>query len=401
MSIYEYQGVSGQGEAVRGKIQANDTNTARVLLQRQGYRITKLKESRSDKRTKRLKRGQHKLQDMVLLTRQLAAVTKAGLPLIEGLSIISEQIENQRLKNALDSVMEDVKSGEAFATALGKHPRVFDRFVVSMVRAGEASGMLDEVLDQVAEYLEKMNKLQKKVRSALTYPAFVLAFAFALIVFMGLQVIPQFVEMFQEMEAELPLITRITIGFSNILRYYGIFLLILLAIGVFLFRKFLRTNKGKAMFDRITIKIPKIGDLLKKVSLAKFSRTLSTLLGSGVNIISAMEIVEKTTGNVLYEEAIRNARVSIQQGESFAHTLSDREFFPVMIVKMIDIGEKTGALENMLSKVSEFYEEEVNIAVENITSLIEPMLIIFLGGAVGFIIVSIFFPMIRMIEEIS
>ncbi len=401
MAIYEYQGVTGQGQMIEGRIQAADINSARLQLQKQGYRISKLKEGKIKGKKTRLKRGNPKLQDMVLVTRQLAAVTKAGLPLIEGLSIISEQIENRRLKFALDGVMDDIKSGEAFATALEKHPRVFDRFLVSMVRAGEASGMLDDVLAQVADYLEKMNKLQKKVKSALTYPAFVLAFAFALIIFMGLKVIPQFVEMFQEMQAELPLITRITIGFSYILRNYGIILIILLIIGVFFFKRILKTKRGRTIFDRTTLRIPKIGDLLKKVALAKFSRTLSTLLRSGVNIISAMEIVEKTTGNVLYEEAIRNARVSIQQGESIANTLHDREYFPIMIVKMIDIGERTGALESMLSKVSEFYEDEVDIAVENLTSLIEPMLIIFLGGAVGFIIVSIFFPMIRMIEEIS
>ena len=401
MAIYEYQGVTGQGQMIEGRIQAADINSARLQLQKQGYRISKLKEGKIKGKKTRLKRGNPKLQDMVLVTRQLAAVTKAGLPLIEGLSIISEQIENRRLKFALDGVMDDIKSGEAFATALEKHPRVFDRFLVSMVRAGEASGMLDDVLAQVADYLEKMNKLQKKVKSALTYPAFVLAFAFALIIFMGLKVIPQFVEMFQEMQAELPLITRITIGFSYILRNYGIILIILLIIGVFFFKRILKTKRGRTIFDGTTLRIPKIGDLLKKVALAKFSRTLSTLLRSGVNIISAMEIVEKTTGNVLYEEAIRNARVSIQQGESIANTLHDREYFPIMIVKMIDIGERTGALESMLSKVSEFYEDEVDIAVENLTSLIEPMLIIFLGGAVGFIIVSIFFPMIRMIEEIS
>jgi len=400
MATYEYQGLSGQGETVRGKIQAKSLHAARQLLQAQGYRIKQLKESRV-KTKKKLKKGSPKLQDMVLLTRQLAAITKAGLPLIEGLTIVTDQIENLRLKKALDGVMEDVKSGEAFATALGKHPRVFDRFLVSMVRAGEASGMLDDVLSQVAEYLEKMNNLQKKVRSALTYPGFVLCFAFALIIFMGIQVIPQFVEMFEEMDAQLPLITRITIGFSNILRSYGIFLLIALIIGGFFLRKFLKTRRGKTMFDQLTLRIPKIGDLLKKVALAKFSRTLSTLLRSGVNIISAMEIVEETTGNVLYEQAVRNARISIQQGETIANTLNDREYFPIMIVKMIDIGERTGSLESMLAKVSEFYEEEVDIAVENITSLIEPMLIIFLGGAVGFIIVSIFLPMIRMIEQIS
>ncbi len=400
MATYEYQGLSGQGETVRGKIQAKSLHAARQLLQAQGYRIKQLKESRV-KTKKKLKKGSPKLQDMVLLTRQLAAITKAGLPLIEGLTIVTDQIENLRLKKALDGVMEDVKSGEAFATALGKHPRVFDRFLVSMVRAGEASGMLDDVLSQVAEYLEKMNNLQKKVRSALTYPGFVLCFAFALIIFMGIQVIPQFVEMFEEMDAQLPLITRITIGFSNILRSYGIFLLIALIIGGFFLRKFLKTRRGKTMFDQLTLRIPKIGDLLKKVALAKFSRTLSTLLRSGVNIISAMEIVEETTGNVLYEQAVRNARISIQQGETIANPLNDREYFPIMIVKMIDIGERTGSLESMLAKVSEFYEEEVDIAVENITSLIEPMLIIFLGGAVGFIIVSIFLPMIRMIEQIS
>ena len=401
MPLYEYQAKAPSGETVKGKITANTEELARVLLKRQGFRAIKLVEAKRKGRKKRLKGGKPKLMDIVVVARQLAAITKAGLPLTEGLSIITEQIENRKLKEALETILKDVQSGESFANALSKHPKIFDQFFVNMVRSGEASGMLDETLEQIAIYLEKLNNMIRKVKGALIYPAVVLTFAIGLIIFITVVVVPQFKKMFEDFGAELPIPTKITISISNFLINYGIYLLIILIGLIFVFLNFIKTKTGKKMFDKFLLSVPKLDDLMRKVAIAKFSRTLATLIRSGVNIINALEISEKTAGNTIYEEIIRDARISIQQGETIANTLTDNEYFPVMVVKMIDIGERTGSLESMLSKVAEFYEEEVDVAIATLTSLIEPLLIIFLGGAVGFIIVSIFLPMIKLVQTIA
>lgn len=401
MPLFEYQGRSSANEPVNGKIRANSDEIAKVMLRRQGFRVTKISVVGNKKKGKRLKGGNPSIQDIVVIARQLAAVTKAGLPLTEGLSIITEQIQNKKLNTAMNQVLKDIQNGEAFAGSLGKHPKIFDQFFVNMVRAGEASGMLDEVLQQISIYLEKLNALVRKVRGALIYPSFVMTFALILVIFITVVVVPQFEEMFNSFETILPLPTRITMWVSDQLIHYGIFMLIGFGLLAFGFVKFLHTKSGRKLFDTYILKVPLVGSLLRKVSIAKFTRTLSTLLHSGVNIISALEIVEKTCGNYVYESIVRDSRISIQQGESIANTLSDNEYFPPMVVKMIDIGERTGALESMLSKVADFYEDEVDVAVATLTTMIEPILIIFLGGAVGYIIVSIFLPMIKLIQEIA
>jgi len=352
-------------------------------------------------RKQKLKRGGAKLEDLVLISRQLSTMIRAGLPLIEVLNILGEQVDKLILRNVLRQIERDVQGGSSFFEALARHPKIFSQFFLSMVKAGEASGMLDAILDQVATYLEKSASIRRKVKAAIMYPACVSIFAALIMILIMWKVVPVFEDIFADLGEDLPFITVIVIGISRFIRdqwYYGLAGIVGTIILVIQYGK---TKTGREHIDAMKLKMPVFGPLMLKVSVAKFSRSLGTLMRAGVNILSALEIVAKTAGNVIIEDAVLKTKLSIQGGESITKPLVESGVFPPMVTRMIEVGERTGALESMLHKVAEYYEDQVDSAVAGLTSLIEPLLIMFLGITIGTIVIAMFLPLIKMIEAVS
>lgn len=408
MPYFTYVARNPQGKLVTGRTEAATQAMVVKILKDQGLTPTQIdagagiiSEQQSKSRKQKLRRGGTKIEDLVLISRQLATMIRAGLPLIEVLNILGEQVDKLILRNVLRQVEKDVQGGSSFYEALARHPKVFSQFFLSMVKAGEASGMLDTILDQVATYLEKSASIRRKVKSAIMYPAAVSLFAGLIMILIMWKVVPVFEDIFRDLGQQLPLPTRIVIAISRFIRdqwYIGI-------IGVvgsyFLFYQWSRTKSGRVQIDTLKLKVPVFGPLMLKVSIAKFSRSLGTLMRAGVNILGALEIVAKTAGNVVIEEAVLKTKLSIQGGESITKPLVEAGVFPPMVTRMIEVGERTGALESMLHKVAEYYEDQVDAAVAGLTSLIEPLLIVFLGGMIGTIVIAMFMPLIKMIDAVS
>ena len=404
MPLFQYAARNVQGKTVSGVAEAVSQTVAARMLREQGLIPISIEMGGAAGKTRKRRRGKGgrvKLDDLVVFSRMLAVMIRAGLPLIEVINILGEQSDKRRLKDVLAQVERTVQEGSSFTEALQKHPRVFSQFFISMVKAGEASGMLDTILDLVATYLEKLASIQRKIRSAVTYPVVVGTFAFLMTFVLVWKVVPQFEMIFEDMGGELPFMTKITVGVSHAVQRF--YLLIFLGIGgiiVFLWQM-KKTYTGRRIYDRIQLKLPVFGPLFLKVGVARFARTLSVLIRAGVNILSALEIVSNTSGNSLISDAVMKTKSSIQSGETLAKPLTDSGVFPPMVTRMVDVGERTGALENMLSKVADFYEDQVDATVGMLMSLIEPLLIVFLGVIVGFIVISMFLPLFKMIELVS
>jgi type IV pilus assembly protein PilC len=331
----------------------------------------------------------------------MATLVSAGVPLVQSLSILGEQVENGKLDKVIRTLHDDVESGKSLSEGLQKHTKVFSSLFVNMVRAGESSGNLEEILDRLATYIEKTAALQKKITSALIYPAVVAGMAFLITFGMITWVIPQFAGIYTSMNAALPAPTQILINISNFMRG-NILLIIGGMIGFFfLFGWFVNTKPGRWWFDSQKLKLPIFGPLFLKVAVSKFSRTLSTLVRSGVPILSALEIVAKTSGNVVIERVVMEAQNSIKGGESISGPLSRKKIFPPMVVRMIAVGEETGELDKMLSKVSDFYDVQIDTTVEGLTSLIEPLVIAFLGIVIGGIVIAMFLPILTLTSAIQ
>lgn len=405
MPVFQYIARNNQGQIVRGKTEAQNQGMVARSLHEQSLIPTTIEiasgPSRRAMRQATGKGGSIKLDDMVIMSRQFATMIRAGLPLLEALNVLAEQTEKRNLRMVLKQIERDVETGSSLAEALQKWPKVFNTFYLSMVRAGEAAGMLDSIMDQIAVYLEKVASIQRKIKSAIMYPTVVTLAAIGISCFLMIKVVPVFSGIFEDLHGALPLPTRITMAISNLLQNDWLYLLCGLGIFIFLIWRVGKTESGRHKIDQIKLKLPVFGPLFLKVSMARFSRTLGTLIRSGVNILNALDIVAKTAGNMVVEDAVIKTRASIQNGESIAEPLRDCEAFPPMVVRMIDIGERTGALESMLSKIADFYEDQVDAAVSGLTSMIEPLLIIFLGVVVGFIVISMFLPMFKMIDLIS
>lgn len=346
--------------------------------------------------------GGAKDKDIVIFTRQFATMIDAGLPLVQALDILSTQVENKALSNTLQEVKADVESGATYADALKKHPRIFTELYVNMVAAGEAGGILDTILNRLATYIEKAMKLKKKVKGAMVYPAVVTTIAVLVIAIIMIFVIPTFARMFTTLGGTLPLPTRIVINLSNFIAGIGglMVLMVIIAVIVFIIQV-RRTEKGKHVIDRLLLRLPIFGVLLNKVAVAKFTRTLGTLVSSGVPILDGLEITAKTSGNKVIEYAIMDVRKGVVGGKTLAEPITKAKVFPPMVTHMIAVGESTGALDAMLSKIADFYDDEVDAAVSNLTAMMEPLLMVFLGGAVGFIVVSMYLPIFRLITLIK
>lgn len=401
MPLFQYVARGSDGKTVTGTTDAANQTAVVKLLRDQGLTPTQISLSRTGvvaaKKFKG-KRGKTSLYDIVLFSRQMATMIRAGLPLIEVLDILAEQSEKIHLQNIIRTIERDVEAGSSLTEALQKHPAVFDTFFLSMIKAGEASGMLDTILDQVASYLEKALSIRRKVKSAVTYPIAVSIIACAITVFLLIRVVPVFESIFADLGGKLPLPTQITIFLSNIIRNNLLMATLIIAgISIFVWQ-WGKTKSGRYNLDALKLKLPIFGQLFLKVSIAKFSRTFGTLIRAGVNILYALEIVAKTSGNIIIEEAILRTKNNIQKGESLTKPLAESGVFPPMVTRMIDVGERTGALEAMLNKVADFYEDQVDAMVAALTSLIEPLLIVFLGVVVGFIVISMFMPLFKMIE---
>jgi len=392
---------------VSGAAEAADQNAVVQVLRQKGLIPTSIKigAPQAAKTKKRKgKGGRTKLDDLVVFSQQMSVMIRAGLPLIEVLDILAEQTERRSLAAVVRKVEKDVEGGESLTEAMVKHTNVFDMFFLSMIRAGEASGMLDQILDQLALYIERVASLRRKIKMATMYPATVTIIAIGITIFLLVKVVPVFEDIFLSIggaDAKLPLPTRITLGASRFIqdRWY-ILLALVIAFWVFLWQ-YGKTRRGRLHIDGLKLKIPVFGPLILKSAVAKFTRTLGTLIRAGVNILYALEITAKTAGNAQIERAVYQTRSSIQSGESLSKPLVDSGVFPPMVTRMIDVGEKTGSLESMLTKIADFYEDQVNAAVAGLTSLIEPLLIVFLGAVIGFIVISMFLPMFKMVEMLS
>ncbi len=397
MPEYKWVAETKKGKIIRGELEAADEKMARLQLKRRNLKIKKIKAKPKDLFAN-VSFMQPKItsKDLVIFTRQFSTMIDAGLPLVQGLTILADQMENKTFKRILKEVVTDVEGGASLAESLQKHPKVFDNLFVNLVAAGEVGGILDTILQRLATHIEKAQKLKSKIKSAMTYPAIVVAIAVLVISVIMIFVIPVFESMFKDFGSALPMPTQIVVNLSRFIKgnvHYMIGAAIFLAIA---FKKFRSSKYGRKKTDILMLKLPVFGELLKKVAVASFTRTLGTMIGSGVPIISAMEIVAKTSGNMVLEEVILDVRASIAEGQPIAEPLSESGIFPNMVVQMIGVGEATGALETMLEKIADFYDDEVDAAVDALTSMLEPLLMVFLGGAIGGLVIAMYLPIFKM-----
>jgi type IV pilus assembly protein PilC len=395
-SVFSWEGKTRQGTVQKGEIAANSKEDVLALLRKQN--IQPINVTAKAKELK-LSFGAPKVKDkdIVIFTRQLATMIDAGLPLVQCLDILGSQTENKSLQKTVNQVRSDVESGATFADALKKHPKIFDTLYCNMVAAGEAGGILDTILGRLAAFMEKFAKIKGQIKSAMIYPAIILFVAVSVVSLLLVVVVPMLANIFVEAKMQLPFPTRVVMAFSNFLKGWGGLSLIVAIIGFFVgLKQFRRTEKGLRTTDGIALKIPVAGSLIQRVAVAKFTRTLGTLLTSGVPILEGLLIVSRTAGNKVVEDAILTTRQSVSEGKTLADPLGRAKIFPAMVVSMISVGEATGALDNMLNKIADFYDDEVDSAVAALTSMLEPMLMIFLGVVVGFVIVAMYMPIFQM-----
>ena len=400
MPLFNYIVKTQDGKRQSGSMSAQNRQALIRSLQARGWTVESV-EAAGSSRKRRVPRIKSK--DVLVFTRQLAVIVNAGLPLLQGLDILAEQMEDPRFGRIVMDIASDVEGGETFSDALSKYvPRVFSDLYVSMVRAGEASGNLDGVLMQLAEYMESMEELKRRIKSAMTYP--VVAFSMVIMIAVGLLafVVPKFESMFASFGQALPLPTQILINVSKTIRSsQSLILLAGIIMVIFFLRVWGQTSSGRNTLDRLKLRLPIFGKLMRKVAISRFTSTLSTLTRSGVAILAALEIAERTSGNEVYAATIRAAADSVRRGETLAEPLARSGEYPGMVTRMIGIGEKTGALEDMLSKISEFYDSEVKSTVDALTSLIEPILILFMGIVVGGMVIALFMPIFKLSQLVQ
>jgi type IV pilus assembly protein PilC len=402
MSTYQYSAKDKNGHTVMGVLDGASEAEVVSVLHNKELVVVSIKEIKEKAlKAKKKKDKNIKLDDLVVFSRQLATMIDAGIPLVQSLGILGEQIENADLKKVVVNVRQDIEAGTSFCDALAKHPTVFSDLFINMTRAGEASGMLDEILDRLASYLEKTAALNRKITSSLVYPAVVIIMAILITAILLLKVVPTFKGIFTMLGGTLPLPTMILIGTSDVLTKYFWLIVGILVAGAFIFKKYISTEKGRYNFDKQKLRLPVLGQLFRKVAIAKFSRTFSTLVKSGVSILNALDIVSKTSGNKVVEKAVMDCRTAVRDGESLFGPLSKSGVFPPMVCRMVSVGEQTGQLEKMLSKIADFYDEQVDALVASLTSLIEPLVIAFLGIFVGGIVIALFLPIFKITELIA
>lgn len=402
MPVYQWSGKNRKGEVKRGEIDMADERAVQTHLARQGIIPTKIK-----KKPKDILAGIPFLQpkveekDVILFTRQFSTMIDAGLPIVQCLDILQSQEENSTFKTILKDIKEQVESGTTLADAMRKHPKQFDDLFVNMIAAGEAGGILDTILARLAQYIEKTAKLKAKVKGAMTYPLVTLGIAVIVLAIILVFVIPVFQKMFSEMGAALPLPTMMVVQLSEFVQSNILYMIGALVLFIFALKKYYATEKGRVAIDHFLLMMPVIGLLLRKVAVAKFTRTMGTMLASGVAILDALDIVAKTAGNKVIEAAVYKVRSSIAEGQTMADPLIETNVFPPMVCQMIAVGETTGALDVMLGKIADFYDEEVDQAVANLTSLIEPFMLVFLGVTIGGLVIAMYLPIFKIASAIG
>lgn len=401
MPIFKWEGKTIKGLVKKGEMDAPNEAAIRIHLRQQNIIPTKIATKGREFKISLPFKKKVKKRAVAIFTRQLATMIDAGLPLVQSLEILSSQQDSPVFKDVLREIREDVEGGSTFAGALKKHPGTFDELYTNLVVAGEEGGILDAILTRLANYIEKAEALKKKVKSALVYPTTIVAVAIIVVIILMVFVIPVFETMFKSAGQTLPLPTLIVLAISKIVKKLWIIMIAGLIIFFILFKKYYKTEGGKALVDRLLLKLPVFGPLFQKISVARFSRTLGTLVSSGVPILDGLIIVSKASGNRAIETAIMNARASIREGETIAEPLGRSGHFPPMVIQMISVGESTGALDTMLSKIADFYEDEVDVAVGNLTSLLEPLLMMFLGVVIGGVVIAMYLPIFSMASAVG
>ncbi|MCK5683050.1 type II secretion system F family protein [bacterium] len=397
MAKFKFSAKNWEGKIISQEIEGDNKEVVIAKLRERGYFVTSIKAK--SKEITLFQRGIGP-KEVAIFARQFATMINAGVPLVKCLAILGEQLENPRFKDIVGVIRQDVEAGATFSASLEKHPKVFTNLFCNLVKAGEAGGILDEILERLANYLEDSEELKAKVKGALTYPVVIMSIAMLVVFFLMTFVIPQFQSIFESMgDLELPVITQFLLSASSFMSEY--FFVCVAAVVAFIFgmKQFFATKQGNRILDINLLRMPAFGPMLKKVAISKFTRTLGTLISSGVPILQALEVTANTAGNVIITEAIMMTRKQIKEGESIAVPLKQSGVFPPMVVQMIAVGEETGELDKMLVKIADFYDSEVNSAIKGLTSIIEPVVIVFMGIVVGGIVMAIFLPMLQMVNQ--
>jgi type IV pilus assembly protein PilC len=403
MSTFAYKGLDARGSQTTGQIESDSKAAAAQMLRNKGLTVLDLNEVKQGLGSFQIG-GHVKPKDLTVFSRQFATMVSSGLSMLRCLYVLEEQTPNKKLSDVIGQVRADVEAGIALSDALEKHPKVFSRLYVSMVRAGELGGILDEVLNRLATQLEKEDSIRRAVKSAMVYPILIGSFAILVLIGMVMFLIPIFADMYKELgDAKLPLLTRMMVGLSNTMRsWWGLVILLAIIALVWGLRKIKQTDRGHAAWDRFKLRIPMgIGEIIRKLAVARFSRTLGTLITSGVPILQAIDITGKAAGNVVIEKAMESVQQSVKEGQSITGPLEKVSVFPPMVTQMISVGEETGSLDAMLSKIADFYEDEVNASVKSLTSILEPILMLFVGVIVGTVVISMYLPIFNMMNIVK
>jgi len=395
--MWQWVAVTRKGRKLKGELEAATEQIAQSQLKKRNLNILKLKPKPKDLfENIAFMQPKVKNKDIVIFTRQFSTMIDAGLPLVQGLNILAEQNPNPTFKGILRQLTKDVEGGSTLAEAMKKHPKVFDNLFVNLIAAGEVGGILDTILQRLATFIEKAEELKSRIKGALTYPIVVICIAFIVIAVILIFVIPVFQDMFSSFGSALPAPTQLVVNLSDFMKGNIHWIILAIIAFVFAFKQYANTKGGRKTIDTWSLKLPVFGDLLKKTAVARFTRTLGTMMSSGVPILDSLDIVAKTAGNVVIEEIIYDVRGSIAEGQTIAEPLSENDIFPGMVIQMISVGEATGALDTMLGKIADFYDKEVDAAVDALTSMLEPLLMLFLGGAIGGLVVAMYLPIFTM-----
>ena len=401
MANFVWKGRTRTGKVEEGVLVADSKDAAAAILRRQQIQITSLRPKEA--RIPLLPKfgGKIKSDKLSIFTRQFSVMLDAGLPLVQCLEILGGQEEDKVFKAIIDGVRNDIESGTSLHEAMKRHPNAFDNLYVNMIAAGEAGGILDIILQRLSLYIEKAVKLKNQVKAALMYPVAVITIAQGVLFIIMWKVIPVFAQMFAGMGAQLPYLTRVVVDASNLVQSYAGWIIFFVGAGTAALREWHKTYTGARVLDRVILNVPVLGGLMLKIAVARFCRTLATLVSSGVPILDGLEITAKTAGNAIIEDAVMEVRKSVEEGKTISQPLQDTKVFPLMVCQMIAVGEQTGALDQMLSKIADFYEDEVDTAVNGLMKLIEPLMIVILGGIIGVIVVAMYLPMFAMFQKIG
>jgi len=400
MAVFAYRGRSSAG-VVTGQLEADDRLSAVAQLRAKGVVATQVHEQKAKPPASKKVAGKVRDKDLAIYTRQFSTMIDAGLPIAQCLGILAEQSESRVLRGVTSGIAKEVEAGSTLADAFRKYPRTFDDLFANLLEAGESGGVLDVVLQRLSAYIEKAAALKRKVKSAMVYPATIISVAVLVIIFMMTFIIPTFATMFKSMGADLPLPTKIVLWMSDFTRKWIIVIGLVCAAVIYGIKKYYQTDHGSMTIDVLMLRLPVIGVLIRKVAVARFTRTLGTLISSGVPILEALRITARSAGNRVVEKAVMQARVAVSGGRTLAEPLRSTPVFPPMVLHMISVGETTGALDAMLSKIADFYDDEVDSAVSALTSLLEPLMIVFLGVVVGGLVVAMYLPIFRLVTLVK